>query len=232
MRLFVVVAVVVFGSCKAPAPFDAGVVAKAAPAPQTCSSYDRCAAECEQGRGPSCASAAVRVFAGVGTPRDLDRGWALEARSCELGHLPSCARLGLSTSADAGLTSAEALARAKRGLPSRCAADDAEACDYAHRLGLDGGFGARATALFSASCDAGLPESCSRLGLALFDAEWGAADPTAGGVALSRACDLGLAGACATLGLRTLQGRGVEQNEPKGRALLKRAGQLSADAGS
>lgn len=230
MRLLVV-AVVGFVGCKAPAVFDAGVVAKAAPAPQTCTGFSGCAAECEQGRAPSCASAAVRAFAGLGTSRDFDRGWALEAKGCELGHLPSCARLGLSTSADAGLTSAAALARAKQGLPARCAADDAEACDYAHRLGLDGGFGGRAAALFSASCDAGLPESCHRLGLALFDAEWGAADPTAGGVVLSRGCDLGLAGACATLGLRTLQGRGVEQNEPKGRALLKRAGQLSADAG-
>lgn len=227
MRFFVVAVVVALAGCKKPAPVvDAGVVVK------RCSTFAACAAECELGRGESCASAAVRAFAGLGTTRDLAAGWALEAKGCELGHLPSCARLGLATSADAGLSSATALRRATDGLPGRCAANDGEACEYAHRLGLDGGFGLRAVELFAASCDAGVAESCNRLGVALFDAEWSAADALAGSAALQRACDLGLAGACATLGIHTLQGRGVELDEPKGRALLKRAGQLSADAGA
>lgn len=228
MRFFVVAVVALVG-CRKPAvgAVDAGVVVKA---PVKCGTFAECSTECEQGVGASCGSAAVRAFSGQGTSRDLSKGWALEARGCELGHLPSCARLGLATSADAGLSSATALRRATEGLPGRCAADDGEACDYAHRLGLDGGFDLRAVALFSASCDAGVAESCSRLGVALLDAEW-RGEAGSGPAALQRACDLGLAGACATLGLHALQGRGVELDEPKGRALLKRAGQLSADAG-
>ncbi|MBM4779130.1 MAG: sel1 repeat family protein [Archangiaceae bacterium] len=227
---FLVVAVVVVTGCKKPAPVvDAGVVVKA---PSKCSTFATCSSECDQGRGESCASAAVRAFAGMGTSRDLAAGWALEAKGCELGHLPSCARLGLATSADAGMSSATALRRATEGLPAKCAENDSDACDYAHRLGLDGGFGHRAAELFAGACDAGVAESCNRLGVALFDAEWSAADPLAGAAALQRACDLGLAGACATLGIHALQGRGMEIDEPKGRSLLKRAGQLSADAGA
>jgi TPR repeat protein len=230
MRLVVVVALsLVVVSCRKPAVVvDAGVVAPSPVPAQPCEALQTCAAACERGDGAACARAATRAFAGLDGPRDLEAGWAFEARACERGVLPSCARLGSSpVVGDAGLSPAVALEKAVAGLPACCASDDAQCCEYAHRLGLDGGFGAQARSMLAMECDGGLSASCNRLGVSLFEGDLGVKDVAGASATLERACTLGLAGACATLGYRLMQGRDVERDVPRGQAFLRRAGVLS-----
>lgn len=216
-----------------------GPAAVPARAPATdgpgCASFVACQRGCEAGVATACVAAAGSAFSGSGTPRDLAVGWALTWRACDLGHVVACARVGLAPSAhlpaDAWVDVSSARARALSGLPGACAAGDAEACELAATYQPDAGYGPKAVAALRSGCEGHRAEACNRLGNALLDGDLGVSDVGAGRAALEGACERGLAGACASLGLRLLQGRGVEVDQARAKALLHRAGQLSADAG-
>ncbi|MFO0582638.1 MAG: tetratricopeptide repeat protein [Anaeromyxobacter sp.] len=165
------------------------------------------ASRCERGAADGCREAGRELLSSA-DPRDARLGTAYVALACEMGDPPACAHLGALHALGRGVSfdAVRATALSRRA----CEAGVAFACaNWAALVAEDAGGPARLAGAqavdvvrkLRAACEAGAPEGCLDLAVALEAGTAGKPDQDGASVALVRACDAGLAIACHRLAL-------------------------------
>lgn len=153
------------------------------------------------------------------------RAAALFTRSCDGGHAPACAGLGVMVTLGRGADKDDA--RAAALFAGACDGGDASACSV---LGLMSSLGqgvvkdeSRAAALQVKACDGGVLEGCFHGGES-FERGLGVAKDEARAAALfTKACDRSYGPACSRLGEMLEEGRGGGKDEARAVAVLTKA---------
>lgn len=146
-------------------------------------------AQCEKGMARACAELAHEQE-NLRTGRAMERALQHYERACELGHWPSCSRLGALLQTGEGVTRDDA--RAAKAYDKACTGGEASACRTLATMHLSGeGVGksaSQAAVLLVRACDLGLAEGCTKAGEMFRDGVGAVPDPDRARELFARGC--------------------------------------------